>query len=135
MIHALRRFRSKNGHCAVPQIYLPYPSLAVWVMQMRQEYKLLRKGESTNLNERKIEDLEKEGFVWDECSWKWELRYKELLEFSSTNGHCSVPLWYPLNPQLGHWVVMQQRQLDLMRRGFPHKLTDESVALLEKIGL
>jgi len=135
MIHALRRFRSENGHCAVPQIYLPYPSLAVWVMQMRQEYKLLRKGESTNLNERKIEDLEKEGFVWDECSWKWELRYKELLEFSSTNGHCSVPLWYPLNPQLGHWVVMQQRQLDLMRRGFPHKLTDESVALLEKIGL
>ena len=30
-------------------------------------------------------ELEKEGFIWDECSWKWELRYKELLEFSSTN--------------------------------------------------
>jgi hypothetical protein len=135
MIFALRRFRSEHGHCAVPQIYLPYPSLAVWVMQMRQEYKRLPMGESTNLNERKIEELKKEGFVWDECSWEWELRYKELLDFYLTNGHCSVPLWFPLNPQLGHWVVMQQRQLDLMRRGLPHKLTDDSVVLLEKIGL
>jgi hypothetical protein len=135
MIFALRSFRSEHGHCAVPQVYAPHPSLAVWVMQMRQEYKRFTKGESTTLSESQLEELEKEGFIWDECSWQWELRYKELLDFSLANGHCSVPLWYPPNPQLGHWVVIQQRQLDMMRRGLPHKLTPKSVELLENIGL
>jgi hypothetical protein len=135
MIFALRSFRSDHGHCAVPQIYLPYPSLALWVLQMRQQYERWKRGEETILCESKIEELEKEGFVWDESAREWDIRYKELVDFFLTNGHCSVPLWYPLNPPLGHWVVMQQRQLDLMRKGLPYKLTDESVRLLEKMGL
>jgi hypothetical protein len=47
MIFALQSFRSDHGHCAVPQIYLPYPSLALWVLQMRQQYKRRKRGEET----------------------------------------------------------------------------------------
>lgn len=135
MFVALRSFRFKYGHCAVPQIYLPYPSLAVWVIRIRQQYEQLKNGEAVLLKEGQIEELENEGFIWDESAREWEIRYKELQQFLMTNGHCSVPLWYPSNPPLGHWLTVQKRQLDLMRKGLPNKLSEENAILLEKIGL
>jgi len=38
----------------------------------------------------------------------WDMRYKELVKFYQSNGHCRVPGRYALNPKLGMWVKLQR---------------------------
>ena len=115
MILALRSFRFKYGHCAVPQIYLPNPSLAVWVMHIRQQYEQLKHEEAAFLEEGQIEELENEGFIWDESAREWEIRYSELQHFLMANGHCSVPLWYPSVSKLRYSISYLRFQHENVR--------------------
>jgi hypothetical protein len=35
---------------------------------------------------------------------QWDQRFKELAHFHMENGHALVPLHYPANPRLSHWI-------------------------------
>jgi hypothetical protein len=35
---------------------------------------------------------------------QWDQRFKELARFRMENGHALVPLHYPANPRLSHWI-------------------------------
>jgi hypothetical protein len=35
---------------------------------------------------------------------QWDQRFKELAHFRMENGHALVPLHYPANPRLSHWI-------------------------------
>ena len=65
---------------------------------------------------------------------KWEERYQELLQFRQDNGHCVVPLCYPPNPTLSHWVKRQRYQYKLKSDGKHSTLSRHRQALLERIG-
>jgi Helicase associated domain len=65
---------------------------------------------------------------------KWDLRYKELLEFHRVNGHTAVPHTYPTNPQLARWVKRQRRQYKLLKEGKTATMTTERVDLLDLVG-
>jgi len=60
----LKHFRIQKGHCEVPQIYNVNPCLGKWVSTQRTQYKLLKEGKPSNMNEDRIGALEFIGFTW-----------------------------------------------------------------------
>jgi hypothetical protein len=56
---------------------------------------------------------------------KWNQRFQDLIEFREEFGHCLVPLEWPLNPSLSHWVKRQRCQYKAKREGKHSTLTDE----------
>ena len=65
---------------------------------------------------------------------QWGERFKELIQFKQENGHCVVPLCYPTNPTLSHWVKRQRCQYKLKHAGKRSTLTDDREMLLEDLG-
>ena len=65
---------------------------------------------------------------------QWGERYKELIRFKEENGHCVVPLCYPINTTLSHWVKRQRCQYKLKHAGKRSTLTDDRETLLEELG-
>ena len=65
---------------------------------------------------------------------QWGKRYKELIVFREEHGHCVVPLYYPANPTLSHWVKRQRCQYKLKVDGKHSTLTDERQSMLEELG-
>jgi len=65
MFAALCKYRTKHGHCNVPQNYSENLALGTWVSTRRKAYK------NTGLSKEQIERLEDIGFVWNlknQCS-------------------------------------------------------------------
>mmetsp|Transcript_5056 Transcript_5056/g.14766 ORF Transcript_5056/g.14766 Transcript_5056/m.14766 type:complete len:640 (+) Transcript_5056:249-2168(+) len=65
---------------------------------------------------------------------KWNLRYRDLLNFKEQFGHCLVPLESPENPPLAHWVKRQRCQWKLRSKGKKSTLTDHRFELLDDLG-
>ena len=65
---------------------------------------------------------------------KWSQRYRELVKFRKEYGHCLVPLEWPKNPSLAHWVKRQRCQYKVKVEGKHSTLTDAREMALEKLG-
>jgi len=63
----------------------------------------------------------------------WSLQYKRLTEYKRVHGHTAVPARYSADPKLGHWVMTQRRQYQLLKKGKSSRMTKERVDLLEKL--
>jgi len=57
-------FQTQHGHCNVPSLYGPNPSLAVWVKHQRKQYRYWQEGAPSTLTPQRIGDLENIGFAW-----------------------------------------------------------------------
>jgi hypothetical protein len=65
---------------------------------------------------------------------KWDLRFKELVDFKDAVGHCNVPNVFPANPKLAQWVKRQRYQHKPKIQGKPSALTENRQRVLEDIG-
>lgn len=65
---------------------------------------------------------------------QWNQRYSQLVEFQNEFKHCLVPLNWPRNPSLAHWVKRQRYQCRIKREGKHSTMTDERQAALENLG-
>jgi len=63
----------------------------------------------------------------------WLGKYSELLKFRVKIGHCLVPNQFPSNPPLAEWVKRQRYQYKLKGMGKHSSMSDERVAMLEKL--
>ena len=65
----------------------------------------------------------------------WNERYQDLVEFQKANGHCLVPLCYPPNPSLAHWVKRQRNQYKALCMGARSSLSaGDRRTKLEQLG-
>ena len=121
--------------------------LGNWVKQQRHEYRIfqrLEKGDITEddrltpLTDRRIELLNKIDFAWDPVEAVWLNRYRELLEYKESHGHCVVPKNSVQHAGLGIWVHQQRLLYHPTRRPAyahtTHRVTDERRKLLEDVG-
>ncbi len=121
----LVKFKEVHGHCDVPDKDKQNKSLAIWVGSQRI------KNRNKKLTIVQFNKLDLLGFDWDPDNTHWESRYKELIVFHKTFGHCNVPRSYGLslsdqNP-LASWVCTQRI---FRKRGW---VTEERIAKLNQI--
>jgi superfamily II DNA or RNA helicase len=101
MYAELQSFKAKHGHCDVPKRGSD-SKLGQWVSNQRATSKRGR------MSAVRIDRLSALGFIWESIEAAWESKYKELKEFHTRNGHCSVSKKF--DRKLAIWVV-SQRQL------------------------
>jgi hypothetical protein len=65
---------------------------------------------------------------------QWNIRYQELVDFKHKFKHCLVPLQWPENTGLAHWVKRQRHQYILKSEGKHSTLTEERELALENLG-
>jgi len=121
MFSALVDFKKTHGHCKVPKTYGD-SKLYSWVSIQRQHWK------KKKLTDDRIQRLDEIGFIWDPQESVWEEMFSALVDFKKTHGHCDVPLNWPENPKLGHWVYIQRQHWK------KKKLTDDRIQRLDEIG-
>ena len=121
---ALRKFKKREGHCRVPQLFEEDGvTLGTWTTIQRVYFK---KG---TLDSERVKRLESIGFSWDPNSEKWESGYEALRKFKKREGHCRVPRGFKVGGlNLGSWVMVQ---LLFYKKG---TLDSERVKRLESIG-
>lgn len=130
----LLTFKSKHGHCRVPQNYEDNPALSHWVKRQRYQHKCKREGKVSSMSESRIRKLEHIGFVWDAQELLWQTRFEELTNYRLKHGHCNVPYNYHLNRKLPTWIKCQRRQFKLLKEGQPSNMTQERITLLQGLG-
>jgi hypothetical protein len=59
------------------------------------------------------------------------IRYQELGQFKEENDHCSVPLRYPNNSSLAHWMKRQRHQYRMKKKNKHSTLTGQRQEKLE----
>eukprot|EP00980_Cylindrotheca_fusiformis_P014534 scaffold3914_cov121-Cylindrotheca_fusiformis.AAC.3 len=64
-LNELVEYQSKHGHCNVPNSCRSNPGLANWVKNQRRQYKLFQERKPSNMNQHRINALNKLGFDWD----------------------------------------------------------------------
>lgn len=131
----LKQFRSREGHCNVPQRYSKNKSLGLWVNAQRKKYNHMKQGKKSNITEPRIRALEEIGFKWivnEDASWC--KKYDDLKQFKRREGHCNVPACYIENKSLGYWVSRQRLQYKYMRQGKISNMTKSRIRALEDIG-
>ena len=65
-LEELAEFKQKEGHCDVPIDYTsPYYALGLWVREQRILFLRRNEGIPSQLDQRRVDDLEQIGFVWD----------------------------------------------------------------------
>ena len=103
MYEYLLEFKSKNGHCIVPQKEGPY-NLGQWLNTQR------RMDKAGKLSLERTEKLEQIGVIWDVYEYQWNTMFQRLLEFKEEYGHCDVPVSYQQDEKgLGSWLANQRR--------------------------
>jgi hypothetical protein len=120
------------------------PALRNWVQSQRVQYKCVQDGQRTLLTSERLRLLEGVGFVWNVDTYNrhipqtheeiWNLRLKELHEYKRNFGDCLVPIVFPSNPALGHWVNRQRAEYKCLQDGQRTFLTSERLRLLEGVG-
>mgnify|MGYP001592065932 CR=1 FL=1 len=121
----LVQFKSKTGHCIVPQQWSENPGLGHWVLIQRQ---FRKKGV---LSEERIRRLNDIWFVWDTLEAEWEQRFAQILQFKRRFGHCNVPRNYPEAKGLGAWTSTQRQVRLGTRKG---SLNEDRIRRLDEIG-
>jgi hypothetical protein len=120
-IDELRAFQEQHGHCHVPQGYPANIALSRWVANVRHRKKRGR------LDKETVRCLDALGFSWTPRE-TWVQRIRALKAFKKVHGHCNVPMRYPPDPVLGHWVngVRQRRKLGT--------IAEDKIRLLDALG-
>jgi len=59
------------------------------------------------LTKKRVQKLNKIGFVWDAQEAPWFEMLQELKAYKKNYGDTLVPRLYPANPLLGRWVKAQ----------------------------
>jgi hypothetical protein len=116
-------FKDQNGHCCIPEIYLPCPELRRWLHRQRFERNM---GRLPATLEGKLETL---GVIWSAKEDDFLGMIHELERFKATHGHCRVPFDHPPNPKLGKWlkgIINTKRQ---------NLLSENKVARLTSLGV
>jgi len=138
--HDLEAFKSKFGHCSVPNRYSVNPSLGNWCVLMRCSYNKIQQGQAprSTLTQDQIERLEEIGFKWKlpNVTEIFEPRCHDLEAFKSEFGHCNVPRQYSVNPSLGNWCSRLRCSYNKIQQGQAPRntLTQDQIERLEKIG-
>jgi hypothetical protein len=121
-------FVKENGHSCVPHGYGPNPRLAQWVKRQRHHYRQKHSRSKSGQEKKKLIDSasgaaansnsltdEREAalnglnFCWDSHASLWNERFKALLEYKDSYGHCNVPINYAGDKQLAVWTKTQRR--------------------------
>lgn len=79
-------------------------------------------------------DNASQGSACKSHSEKWNQRYQDLVQFRSKHGNCLVPLEFPENPALAHWVKHQRGQHKAKHGGKHSTLTDFREQALDQLG-
>jgi len=95
-------YKKEHGHCDIPNTYPQNPTLCNWMKTQRALYK------KRALQEKRIQRLEKIGFVLSPFKTLWEKRYSELCAFKKEHGHGNVPVNYSPYPKLYAWMIKQR---------------------------
>jgi helicase associated protein len=105
---ALKAFKSREGHCNVPQRHQSGAvKLGQWVSRQRWIKDTISSGRRKRLDEI--------GFIWNTLDGSWEESFAALWIFRNRVGHCRVPqLHIEGNVSLGVWVATQRRTQDAM---------------------
>eukprot|EP00970_Alexandrium_tamarense_P010586 scaffold2163_cov267-Alexandrium_tamarense.AAC.2 len=135
-------FKTKFGHFNVKN-----KQLGSWVNRQRQFYKHRQKGNSSEIGDLRVKQLEDIGFHWaatDETNEQstttrkkksskvsWEERFNELKKFKAKTGHCVVPQDYSENKSLGQWVHNQRKFNKHRTEGKKSSLDDPRKKLLD----
>uniref|UniRef100_A0A7S1UYY9 Helicase-associated domain-containing protein n=1 Tax=Grammatophora oceanica TaxID=210454 RepID=A0A7S1UYY9_9STRA len=135
-IAELRAYHAKHGNCLIAQKNKEYPCLARWVKKLREKYKKHKEGESTNLNSKRIAELDALGFTWQlRESNSFDVRVSQLVDFRDQHGHMHVPHVYAPNPALGVWVHNMRTFYRCLKQGkWQSGLTPERVKILNDVG-
>jgi len=115
----------------VPRLYSANQTLARWVDLQRQQHRRWRDGKSNGMTDRRIELLEKVGFVWNVYDSMWRTSFQELKNHVKTNGLGRPP---PITTPLGRWLVQQKRLYARLLKGEKVTLNDERLSLLRSLG-
>lgn len=81
----LRIFREEHGHVNVPRTYTKVKGLGTWVAKVRERYVDYADHPKEYMQER-VAELEKIGFVWDLCEYKWQRKFEELIDYYEQYG-------------------------------------------------
>lgn len=65
---------------------------------------------------------------------QWTKKYEELCDYCKEFGNCQVPHTFVGNPALARWVKRQRYQYRLRTENKPSTMTDDRIAVLERIG-
>ena len=135
----LLEFKKEWGHCDVLSKYSQYPKLGCWVSNQRRQYRLLKSGKKSFINNERIVQLDNVGFQWTVDSQlirktAWNERFSELLKFKKEWGHCDFLSKYAQYPKLGNWVSDQRSQYRLLKSGKKSLINNERIVQLEDVG-
>jgi superfamily II DNA or RNA helicase len=116
----LEVFKTREGHCRVPQKHLEGDyRLGKWVSEQR-----IKKDQITLSRRQRLEELE---FIWNPSKDDWDHAFSKLESFRTREGHLRVPkLHYEDGYKLGTWVAIQRFNKE--------KMLPERFAKLEKVG-
>ena len=70
----------------------------------------------------------------DTAEHLWKVQFSKLAEYKRIHGDCTVPARFNGDPKLGHWVMTQRRQFNLMKKGKTSSMSVERIKLLNDIG-
>jgi hypothetical protein len=126
-------YKEKNGHCIVPNKSTENKQLAGWVNNQRVHYKFKNEGKKSQLTDKRIDKLKKIGFVWNTQNIKWDLKFKELIDYKKEYGNCNVPSQWAENKQLARWVNTQRVQYNLKNKREISSMTEGRIDQLEGI--
>jgi DNA-binding CsgD family transcriptional regulator len=122
MYAALVEYKKVHGDCNVPHGWSKNPYLCAWVVRQRYARKASR------LEQSRIEQLDKIGFVWNCVEFNWESNYSALAKFREEFGHCRVSTLSKTHARLAFWVRMLRAK---KKQG---KLTAEQIRRLDLLG-
>ena len=101
-INALKKFKTREGHCRVPQSHIADGyRLGQWVSYQRKCRSELSEDRRCRLNEM--------NFIWNSYAENWETGFSFLIKFKNREKHCRVPTNYLEDGyRLGKWLNNQR---------------------------
>ncbi len=140
----LKKYREDHGDTLVPKSYSVYPFLGRWVDKQRLDYKRfierkqtgkIDKNKPTGMTQQRIQLLEDVDFIWDPFQYAWDMKYNELCDFISINGHSAIRAKRgSKNFPLARWVSVQRSYYKKYLNGEKTSLTEERIEKLNQIG-
>lgn len=141
-LHELQEYKNQHGHCNVA-VKGKDGELGKFVMNQRYYYKT-RLEQKNSLTPKRVEDLEKIGFVWTlkgrregdkflNNEEKWERNIEELKKFKEKFSHVNVAKsgeYMELGQFVGNQRYFYRRRL----KGESTSLTDDRIETLSNLG-
>ena len=129
----LVEYNNKHGDCNPPQTE-EYYDLWSWVFVQRRTFSMREAGKPNALSDKRIEALNRIGFVFSLHEELWSQRFNELKDYKRNFGNCLVPKNWEQNRQLSKWVEIQRFQHKKLQDGQHSHLSSERIKQLDDIG-